>query len=203
MLTCKIGNTQRSTVHGLTKAIAAVVAISCPSRALQAQDAIDVVAYFQRAHEARGAGLAHKTKPVDVRPAAAGEIVVTTIKEEGKETQSPPAQLGDMVVRNRCPETGNEQFLVSAASFARRYEGPMGAGAADGWLTYRPRGVQMRFVVVAEQDGEFSFIAPWGERMVARPGDSIVQDPDNPKDTYRVAKAAFTCTYEVLRDPQR
>jgi hypothetical protein len=39
--------------------------------------------------------------------------------------------------------------------------------------------------------------------MVARPGDSIVQDPDNPKDTYRVAKAAFTCTYEVLRDPQR
>jgi hypothetical protein len=61
----------------------------------------------------------------------------------------------------------------------------------------------MRFVLVAEPDGELSFIAPWGERMVARPGDSIVQDPDNTKDTYRVARAAFACTYEVVRGPQR
>jgi hypothetical protein len=127
----------------------------------------------------------------------------TMIKGEGKETQSPPAQLGDMVVRNRCPETGNEEILVAADSFSRRYEGPTGSGIGDGWLPYRPRGIQMRFVVVAEQDGEFSFIAPWGERMVAGPGDSIVQDPNNAKDTYRVAKAAFACTYEVVREPQR
>jgi hypothetical protein len=62
-------------------------------------------------------------------------------------------------------------------------------------------GAEMRFVVVTEHDGSFNFIAPWGERMVARPGDSIVQDLNNPKDTYRVAKAAFACTYEVLREP--
>ena len=61
----------------------------------------------------------------------------------------------------------------------------------------------MRFVVVAEQDGEFAFIAPWGERMVARPGDAIVQDPNNTKDTYRVEKVAFACTYEVIRESQR
>ena len=178
------------------------IAIFCQNAA-HAQEAVDVVEYFVRAHDTRGAGLARKSKPVDVRPAKPGEIIVTMIKGEGKETQSPPAKPGDMVVRNRCPETGNEQFLVPAASFVERYEGPMGAPDADGWLPYRPRGVQIRFVMVTEQDGSFNFIAPWGERMIARPGDAIVQDLNNPKDTYRVAKAAFTCTYEVLREPQR
>jgi hypothetical protein len=179
------------------------VSILCASSALLAQQNVDVVAYFERAYDMRGAGLAHKTKPVDVRPAKPGEVIVTTIKGEGKETQSPPAQLGDMVVRNRCPESGNEEMLVAADSFPRRYEGPIGSGTGDGWLPYRPRGTQMRFVVVAEQDGQFSFIAPWGERMVARPGDAILQDPHNPKDTYRIAKAAFACTYEIVREPQR
>jgi hypothetical protein len=186
------------------RSIAFVLGVStlCPSGSLHAQEDVDVATYFQRAHDTRGAGLARKTKPVDVRPATPGEVIVTTIKGEGKETQSRPAQLGDMVVRNRCPETGNEEILVVADSFSRRYEGPIGSGT-DGWLPYRPRGIQMRFVVVAEQDGQFSFIAPWGEKMVARPGDAIVQDPDNTKDTYRIAKAAFACTYEIVREPQR
>ena len=181
-----------------------VLGVSLPwPGALLAQENVDVVAYFQRASGTRGAGVARKTKPVDVRPAKPGEIIVTMIKGEGKETQSPPAKPDDMVVRNRCPETGNEEFLVSAGSFARRYEGPIGSAAGDGWLPYRPVGLQMRYVVVSEQDGEFAFIAPWGERMVTRPGDAIVQDPDNTKDTYRVAKAAFACTYEIIREPQR
>jgi hypothetical protein len=178
------------------------VSIFCPGAGL-AQENVDVIAYFQRASDTRGAGLARKTKPVDVRPAKPGEIIVTVIKGEGKETQSPPAKPGDMVVRNRCQETGNEEFLVTAASFSRRYEGPIGPEAGDGWLPYRPVGIEMRYVVVTEQDGEFAFTAPWGERMVSRPGDAIVQDPNNTKDTYRVAKAAFACTYEVIHAPQR
>jgi hypothetical protein len=176
------------------------VAMFCQN-ASHAQEAVDVVEYFVRSQDARGAGLARKSKPVDARPAKPGEVVVTIIKGEGKETQSPPAKSGDMVVRNRCPETGNEQFLVPAATFVQRYEGPIGSPDTDGWLPYRPRGAEMRFVVVTEHDGSFNFIAPWGERMVARPGDSIVQDVNNTKDTYRVAKAAFACTYEVLREP--
>ncbi len=150
----------------------------------------------------RGAGLARKTKPVDVRAAQPGEVIVTIIKGEGKETESPPASPGDMVVRNRCPETGNEEILVTAKKFSQRYEGPTGEADGDGWLPYRPRGIEMRFVVVAEEDGTFTFVAPWGEAMVARPGDAIVQDPKNAKDTYRIAKAAFACTYEVISDPQ-
>ena len=186
-----------------SKAFVLGIAVFASNHASHAQEVVDVLAYFDGAQDATGAGLARKTKPVDVRPAKPGEVVLTTIKGEGKETQSPPAKSGDMVVRNRCPETGNEQILVSASSFSQRYEGPIGAPDADGWLPYRPRGIQMRFVRVVDQDGSFTFTAPWGERMVARPGDSIVQDPDNAKDTYRVAKAAFACTYEVLREPRR
>jgi hypothetical protein len=194
------GSTQLRGVF--SKAFCLGIALFCQHMS-HAQDVVDVVEYFVRAQDARGAGLARKSKPVDVRPAKPEEIIVTMIKGEGKETQSPPAKSGDMVVRNRCPETGNEQILVRAATFAQRYEGPVGPPDRDGWLPYRPRGVQMRFVVVSEHDGSFDFIAPWGERMVARPGDSIVQDLNNRKDIYRVAKAAFACTYEVLREPQR
>jgi hypothetical protein len=185
-----------------TTRVLGIVAL-CSVGTAHAQKTVDVVAYFQQAQDARGAGLARKTKLVDGRPAKPGEIIVTMIKGEGKETQSPPAKPGDMVVRNRCPETGNEEILVTADTFARRYEGPAGATAAEGWSPYRPRGIEMRFVVVAERDGDFAFSAPWGESMVARPGDAIVQDLNNTKDTYRIAKAAFACTYEVLREPQR
>jgi hypothetical protein len=93
-------------------------------------------------------GLARKTRPVDVPAAEAGEVVVTVIAGEGKETQSPPAQPGDLVVRNRCPETGNEEILVSAAKFAERYEGPLGPADGAGWQSYRPRGIEMAYFVV-------------------------------------------------------
>jgi hypothetical protein len=168
-----------------------------------AQQSIDINSYFQKARDLGRDGLARKTKTVDVRTANPNEIVVTVIKGEGKETQSPPAKAGDMVVRNRCPETGDEEFLVSASKFASRYEGPAGPADEGGWQPYRPRGADMRFVVVTEQDGEFTFTAPWGEMMVARPGDAIVQDAQDPKDTYRVQKAAFACTYEEIRSPSK
>ncbi len=184
-------------------AFALALASGVASNPLSAQQMIDITAYFQRAEAARGAGLARKTKPVDARPANPGEVVVTIIKGEGKETQSAPAKPGDMVVRNRCPATGNEQILVTAGTFARRYDGPVETAAEDGWRTYRPRGVEMRFVEVDKGDGTFTFLAPWGERMIARPGDVIVQDATKVKDTYRIARAAFECTYEVQRQPTR
>ena len=58
------------------------------SGTLLAQENVDVTAYFQRTYDTRGAGLARKTKPVDARPAQPGEVIVTMIKGEGKETQS-------------------------------------------------------------------------------------------------------------------
>jgi hypothetical protein len=203
MLKCPVINRLPYRFRCLLKPLVLGVAIFCQSYPSPAQQVVDIVAYFQQLLSTRGAGLARKTKPVDVRAAKAGEVIVTMIKGGGKETQSPPAQAGDMVVRNRCLETGNEEFLVPAASFASRYEGPIGPRALDGWSPYRPRGIHMRFVVVAEQDRELAFIAPWGEKMVARPGDSIVQDPNNARDTYRVAKESFACTYKIIRGPRR
>ncbi|MFO1048099.1 MAG: hypothetical protein U1E52_09405 [Geminicoccaceae bacterium] len=160
---------------------------------------VDVQALFARAQAEGRVGAARKTKTVDVRPARPGEVVVTVIAGEGKETQSPPAAAGDMVVRNRCPETGNEEILVGAAKFAQRYEGPTGAADGQGWAPYRPKGVEMLYLTLGPDEGPFSFTAPWGEPMVARPGDAIVQDPNNAADTYRIAAAAFACTYEILR----
>jgi hypothetical protein len=69
---------------------------------------VDVQAMFADAEQQGRVGLARKTQPVDVRAAKAGEVIVTIIAGEGKETESPPAEPGDMVVRNRCPDTGND-----------------------------------------------------------------------------------------------
>ena len=59
----------------------------------------------------------------------------------------------------------------------------------------------MRYFTVANEEGAFRFTAPWGEPMIARPGDAILQDPEDPSDTYRVAAALFKCTYEILLSP--
>jgi hypothetical protein len=187
---------------GRIASIAAVALVSCASTCY-AQEKIDIIAYFENARAEGRDGMARKTRTVDVRPSRPGEVVVTTIRGEGKETQSAPATPGDMVVRNRCPETGNEEFLVAADNFPKRYEGPIGAAGVDGWVPYRPQGVPLRFVVVRQLDGEFTFVAPWGENMIARPGDVIVQDVGNARDTYRIQKAAFACTYEVVRQPSK
>jgi hypothetical protein len=183
-------------MRGRGAVLAAVLALAWGAPAAAQTD---VHAMFDQAEREARVGLARKTMPVDGRPAEPGEIVVTVIAGEGKETQSPPAQPGDMVVRNRCPATGNEEILVSAAKFAERYEGPIGPADATGWQPYRPRGIEMRYFVVGAADGTFTFEAPWGEPMVARPGDAIVRNPDDPADTYRIAAAAFACTYEILR----
>jgi hypothetical protein len=158
----------------------------------------EVVEMMSAAVRAGQAGTARKTKPVDARPAKPGEVVVTVIAGEGEESRSKPAEAGDWVVRNRCPETGNEQYLVKADRFAARYGEPQSEADAQGWRSFTPRGEPVRHFIVPESSGEFSFMAPWGEPMVARPGDAIVQDPKNEKDIYRVAAASFACTYEVL-----
>lgn len=156
----------------------------------------DVLALMREARAAGRAGIARKVQPVDARPARQGEVVVSTIAGEGKETRSRPAEPGDMVVRSRSPETGNECYLVSATAFAERYEGPL--GAADGWQVYRPKGKPVRFTILRPVDGSFRFTAPWGEPMIARPGDALVQDPVDHRDMVRVAAKAFAATYEVV-----
>lgn len=86
---------------------------------------------------------------------------------EGKEAQSPPAERGDMVVRNRCAATGGEEYLVKSRRFAERYEGPLSPADGAGWLIYRPRAETMLYFIVRPSEGMFTFQAPWSEPMVA------------------------------------
>jgi hypothetical protein len=165
-------------------------------------DQVDILAVFGKAASEGRTGTAKKTRAVDSRPAKPGEIVITVIKDEGVETRSKPAETGDFVVRNRCPETGNEEYLVKAERFPERYRDPKLPAAPGGWREVHPVGVELSYCVFVG-DAPVSFLAPWGEMMVARAGDVIVQDPNKPTDTYRVARASFLCTYEVVTPPRR
>lgn len=160
------------------------------------KSAAEMAALWAGAEKQGRVRTARRTRPIDAREARPGEIVVTTIKGEGKETRSRPAREGDQVVRNRCPETGNEEYLVDAGSFARRYRRT--EAASGRWQEHVPVGEDVRFLVLRPEDGAFTFVAPWGESMVARPGDAIVEDPAQPGKMYRVARASFACTYEVV-----
>ncbi|MHB2165993.1 hypothetical protein [Alsobacter sp. R-9] len=177
------------------------VAAASLSAASARADDVDIVALFGKAQADGRVGMASKTKPVDGRPAVVGEVIVTIIKGEGVETKSKPAEAGDLVVRNRCPETGNEEYLIKANRVKDRYGEPNGTADSAGWQAYAPKGVPMRYFILGASEGPWTFKAPWGESMVAKPGDAIVQDPSNPKDTYRIAAASFRCTYEVTKAP--
>src|SRR5262249_33204596 len=172
--------------------------VNVTSPDLPTKSADEIAALLARAKADGRMKTARKTRLVDARPAKAGEIVVSIIKGEGKETHSRPAVAGDMVVRNPCPETGNEEDLVGAKTFPTKYKGTQSPATSDGWQEVQPLRKDMRFVVLGPDAGAFRFKAPWGEWMVARPGDALVQDPENEKDVYRVAKASFECTYEVV-----
>lgn len=159
---------------------------------------VDMVAIYAAADQQGKTGTARKTRIVDARPATEGEVIVTVIAGEGVETRSKPAETGDYVVRNRCPATGNEEYLVKAAKFAERYAAT-GETLPDGWSAYTPTGQEMGYFLIPEGDGPYSFTAPWGEAMVARAGDAIVRNPADEKDVYRVAAASFDCTYEITQ----
>ena len=143
-------------------------------------------------------GVARKTKDVDARPASPGEIVITYIRGQGVETRSKPAEDGDWVVRNRCEETGNEEILVKKRNFSDRYGEPLSQADATGYRAFKPKGSDMNYFIVTDEIGPFNFRAPWDETMVALPGDAIVQVQTDESDTYRVAAAAFQCTYEIV-----
>jgi hypothetical protein len=158
----------------------------------------DVVTLVERALAEGHGGIARKSRAVLVRPARIGEVIVTVIAGEGKETQSHPAAAGDWVVRNRIAGTGGEEYLVDADEFEERYRLVDQPPDAEGWRTALPRGQPVRYWVVSPEFGEFTFEAPWGETMVARTGDAIVQDYDDPRNTWRVAAGTFAETYELM-----
>lgn len=162
------------------------------------------VAYFTQAQQAGITGVAIKTKPVLARPAKEGEIITTIIKGEGVETVSEPAKVGDWVVQNICPETGNEEILVRKAKFAQRYntaeksEINLASYPSD-YQPFTPKGIEMNYFIVPESTPPFAMEAPWGELQRFQSGDAVVQSTKDNQDIYRIQKAAFECTYTILK----
>lgn len=162
------------------------------------------VAYFTQAQQAGITGIAIKTKPVLARPAKEGEIITTIIKGEGVETVSEPAKKGDWVVQNICPETGNEEILVRKAKFAQRYntaeksEINLASYPSD-YQPFTPKGVEMNYFIVPDSTPPFAMKAPWGELQRFQSGDAVVQSTTDNQDVYRIQKAAFECTYTILK----
>ena len=184
--------------------LGAMAAQAMPAQAQLAQASpreVDAAALFEQALRAGQVGEARRTRPVDARPAQPGEVIVTVIRGDGVETRARPAAAGDWVARNRCPATGNEQYLIAAARFPERYGPPRSQPDGEGWREFHPTGVTMQFFRLTPAHGEISFMAPWGERMVGRPGDVLVRDPGNLRDLYRIYSVSFECTYEVIRPP--
>jgi len=168
---------------------------------------IDIKAWFAGAQAADRVGMAAKQKIIVARPAQVGEVVVSVVYGQGEETRSKPAEEGDMVATDLCRpdsvEKGYNTYLLKAATFKTRYGEALSEPDAAGRREYRPVGKKMLFAVLQPSEGPWAFTAPWGEQMLALPGDSIVQDPANPSDTYRVDAVAFKCTYEVLEPPAK
>lgn len=162
------------------------------------------IAYFEQAKQAGLTGIAIKTKPVLARPAKEGEIITTTIKDEGIETVSAPANIGDWVVQNICSETGNEEILVKKEKFIQRYkhvdinklEVPI---INNGYHPYIPKGVEMNYFIIPKSSSPFVMQAPWGELQRFQAGDAVVQSVTDSEDIYRIQKDAFNCTYTILK----
>lgn len=107
---------------------------------------------------------------------------VPTIVAGEKET-SNTAKKGDIIVSGPL----GEKYVIRKEKFAKLYVGNIGGPVTP------EQGTRM----VAKYDGNttLDFRAPWGDPMIAKPGDWIVRESDG-KGYYRIAKIVFDVTYE-------
>ena len=123
-------------------------------------------------------GVPGQMKPMTYTQATQQQQVVTTTAD-GKETQNV-AQPNDIIMSG----PSSENYVVTAAKFPKLYQGNVGSAVIP---EQNPR-------MVALYTGQqpITFMASWGEQMVCKPGDYLVQDGEN---YYRVAKAEYEQTY--------
>lgn len=107
-------------------------------------------------------------------------IRVVTYTQDGRETESV-AEPGDIIMSG----PGQENYVVKAAKFPRFYQGEIGS-------TIIPDQTP-RMVAVYTGSDSVEFLAPWGENMVLKPGDYLVEDKDG--GYYRIAKMEYESTY--------
>lgn len=106
---------------------------------------------------------------------------VTTVTADGKETENT-ANVGDFIVSG----PSRERYVLTPAKLSKNYVGNPGQTLTP---EQGPR-------LVARYDGRdiVNFTAPWGERMVLKPGDFVVKADDG---YYRIAAKEFVHTYNM------
>ena len=136
----------------------------------------------------------HKQRNVFARIARrAGQIETHT--SDGKETVNR-VRRGGFIGRN---QTGaGETYVLTPEKFQVRYEWLRpGKGGFD---EYCPIGhiiaveLNRRTLEALGVSGDFTFVAPWGEPMIAKPGDFLASPPDF-SEVYRIARKEFFETY--------
>jgi hypothetical protein len=122
---------------------------------------------------------------------------IETVTSDGLET-SNTAKEGDFVVKNQTD--AQEMYIIGSEKFNEKYQ--FLGESEDGFSEYEPRGKVLGIELTTDLlnelglDAEFEFMAPWGEKMVAKKGDYIVTPPDY-SEVYRIARKEFFETYEI------
>lgn len=107
-------------------------------------------------------------------------------------------------MQNICPETGNEEILVKKAKFAQRYNTTEKneinlVSYPNDYQPFYPKRDRNELFYCAGIYNCFAMKAPWGELQRFQPGDAVVQSTTDNQDIYRIQKAAFECTYTILK----
>ncbi len=139
-----------------------------------------------------------KFTEIEARQAQAGEVIQTKTSD-GLETQNT-AQKGDYIVRNLTD--AKEQYIIKSDKFELRYKY---LNDADGdFKRYQAIG-EIKAIVVSDvvldmlnAKQEFYFMAPWGEKMIAKKDDYLVS-PRDYSEIYRIAAKEFFETYRIKK----
>lgn len=111
---------------------------------------------------------------------APSQMTVVTVTADGKETQNV-AEQNDIIMSG----PSREQYVIKASKFPKLYVGRIGSPI---YPEQTPR-------QVAKYTGTqtVQFTASWGELMVLKPGDYLVQEAEG--TYYRIAKKEYEQTY--------
>jgi len=106
---------------------------------------------------------------------------IQTNTSDGKETTNV-AEPNDIIMSG----PSKEQYVVKPEKFAKLYDGKVGG-------TVTPEQSPRMVARVDSIEQPITFKAPWGEDMILKRGDYLVQDPSG--GHYRVAKQEYEQTY--------
>lgn len=157
---------------------------------------------FQNALDTGKVSRYKKVGKVICRPVIPGETVITIVS--GKVETLLKVTDDSIVIKNIEPGSSAEQYVISNAKFNSRYEFCKKAHNIDGsrWEEAIPTG---ECDALVWQEGECSFLAPWGEQMHIENGDYLASPPlivpgEIREDIYRIEKNEFYRTYAFISD---